>query len=184
MVASFGCGTGAHQQPRARHRRERHRRQKLGIVTTAGSLISVGPAVIENVFAVGVRLRIERDDTIDLAIGSGERQVLRRPAGTRCRRAALFERVEESVRNGWVDLAGAGVPRSRRNFGYRRMHADRYGAANIVHRPSAPFFGEVRPMISSIVDAPCEPRSFALTRIGFASPLSSMPQNRLVVRPR
>ena len=47
------CGAGAEQPPPG-HRRERHRDLQLGIILPAGALQGVGPAVVEDIFALAV----------------------------------------------------------------------------------------------------------------------------------
>ena len=54
-----------HQQARPGHRRERHRDDQLGIIAPAGPLVSVGPAPVEDVFALGMVLQIHRRDAED-----------------------------------------------------------------------------------------------------------------------
>ena len=71
------------EEPRARHRRERNRADELRIVAPAVAAIGIGPAPVEHVLAVGVRLLVERHRADEvLARPCGE--VARRPAGARC----------------------------------------------------------------------------------------------------
>src|SRR6516225_7012367 len=89
---------------------ERSSREQLRIVTPAGALVGVGPPVIEDVFAVGVSLCVERDRSDYRTVRAGESKMLRCPPGARHRRSAFLERVQEGVRDTWITTAGAGIP--------------------------------------------------------------------------
>ncbi len=55
------------QQPRTGHGRERHRDLELRIVAPAGALVGVGPAVVEDVLALAMGLRVAGRRGDDLA---------------------------------------------------------------------------------------------------------------------
>ena len=150
MLASLGRRGRVQQQARARDRGERHSRQQLGVIPAAGALIGIRPAIVEDVFTIGMRLGIERHDPGDLPVRSRQRKMLRRPSRTGCRRAAFLHRIQKSMRNGRIDVAGAGVPRSGRYFGYRRMDSSGDSSAAVVHRlPSAWFSERVQSAVSA-----------------------------------
>jgi hypothetical protein len=133
MLAGLRRRPRTQQHPGARHRGERHSRQQLGVVPPAGAFVGVRPTVIENIFAVGMRLRVERHDANDRAVRSGQRQMLRRPPGARGRRAALLEGIQEGVANGRIMVTRAGIPNRLWYFGDRSMNSDRDISARIVH---------------------------------------------------
>src|SRR5580704_4110972 len=183
MFTSLGRRGGVQQQAGARNRGERHGRQQLRIIPAAGALIGVRPAIVEDVFAVGMRLGIERYDTGDLAVRSCERKMLRRPSRAGRRRAALLHRIEKSMRNRRVHVAGTGIPGSSRYFGYRRMDPNCDSSAAVVHPlPSAWFPNSYSPILLSISGVPFRRKDFARAKICFAPPLSSPPRNRLISR--
>ncbi len=79
---AFGLiGTGAHEQTTPRDRRKGHRHLKLGIVTAAGALIGIGPAMIEHIFALAVRFQIAGHAGGKRAVAVLEQQMARQPAG-------------------------------------------------------------------------------------------------------
>jgi hypothetical protein len=61
------------EQSRPRRRSEGHRALELGIVVAARSGVGVGPAVIEDVFALAVVLGVERHHRGDAAFRIGRR---------------------------------------------------------------------------------------------------------------
>ena len=87
----------AHQQPPTRNRREGHGGLQLRIVAAAGALIGVGPGVIENIFAVGMRFQIAGHAGGDAASCVLQNEMLRQPAGRARRRSALFQRVQKGM---------------------------------------------------------------------------------------
>ena len=92
----LGVRAGPDQQPPAGRRRERHRDLELRVVVAAGALIGLGPAVVEDVFALRMRFQIAGHDAEDGAVGGLGDQVLRLPAGPRGGRAGCFERMTEN----------------------------------------------------------------------------------------
>ena len=98
------------QEPRTRHRRERHRQLELGVVPPARPLEGVGPAVVEHVLAHRVGLRVERRRRPQRPVRALHRHVIRRPAGLGAHAAALLQRLEKGVGQEGVVAAGAGVP--------------------------------------------------------------------------
>src|SRR5690606_7932060 len=99
------------QEARAAHGGEGHGAQQLGIVTPARALIGVGPAVVEDVFALAVALEIEGHDADHGAVFIMQGQVARRPAFRRDGAAGRLAGVEVVV---GVERMGAwgltGVP--------------------------------------------------------------------------
>jgi hypothetical protein len=69
------------QQTGARGRGERHADLQFGVIAAAGALIGVGPTVVEDVFALGMRFQIAGRDTQNLPVGVLSGQVLGLPAG-------------------------------------------------------------------------------------------------------
>src|SRR5437879_2223505 len=72
MLAGFRWRVWTQEQAWSRHRGKGHGRQQLGVVSPAGTFIGIRPAVVENVFAIGMRLCVERYDAYDLVTRSGE----------------------------------------------------------------------------------------------------------------
>ena len=107
------------QQARPGHRREGDRDLELGVVAPAGALERIRPAVVEDIFAVGVVLEIHRHGAENGAVPALEDDVARVPAGLRRARAAVFERRQEGVADEGVAVAGAAVPRRRVHLGDR-----------------------------------------------------------------
>ena len=105
-----GAGVRAHQQPPARHRRERHRHLELRIVAPAGPLPGVGPGMVEDVFAVGMALEIKRRDGGRAPVRAVEDEMLRQPAMLAGNAARALEGGKEIVGNeGVVAPAGRGL---------------------------------------------------------------------------
>ena len=71
----------AKQQARAGHRSERHRRLKLRTIAAARPLIRIRPGMVEDVFAIGTVLQIERNRPDDAFIRRFQYKTLRLPAG-------------------------------------------------------------------------------------------------------
>src|ERR1043166_1180728 len=130
---SAGCKQGVarllerrvlrHQQAMARHRREGNACLQLGIVAAAGAIEGVGPAPVEHVFALGVRLQIERKQAMNATIAI-EHQMTRPPTGVCRSRTGLLQRRKEFVagermRIGGALRIGAGVPRRLADGGGR-----------------------------------------------------------------
>ena len=114
---SRGC-----EQARPGHRRERDRDLELGIVTAAGALECVRPAVVEHVFAVGMVLEIHRHGAEDGALRGLENDVSRVPAGLRRARSALFERRQKAMADERVVGARTAVPGGRVHLGDRAQN--------------------------------------------------------------
>jgi hypothetical protein len=74
--------TGAGQQSRASHRRERHGHLEFGIVIAAGALESLRPALVEDVFALRVGLHVTGCGTQEVATGVLGQKVAHLPAGS------------------------------------------------------------------------------------------------------
>ena len=155
MLASFGWRGGVQQQAGARDRRERYGRQQLRVIPAARALIGIRPAIVEDVFAMGMRLGIKRHDTGDLAVRSCERKMLWRPSRAGRRRAAFLHRFQKRMRNSRIDVARTGIPGSGRYFGYRRMDPNRDSSGAVVHRlPSVRFPNAYSPIFLSISVVP------------------------------
>ena len=88
----------ADQEARAGCRRERHRALQLRIIAPARALIGVGPAAVEHVFALRMRLEITGHDAGDLA-SDFRQQMPRSPAGAGDGRARVLGRREKGVRH-------------------------------------------------------------------------------------
>ena len=86
----------ADQQPRSRRRRERNRNLQLRIVPPAGALIGIGPAAVEDIFALRVRFQIAGHDAGDAAADLGH-EVSRPPAGARSRRTRFLNRRQKRM---------------------------------------------------------------------------------------
>src|SRR5258708_678910 len=104
-------------------------------MAAAGAFMGVGPAVVEDVLAVGMALEVERRRAEEAPIGALEGEMLRQPAVFRRRRPALLERVEEGMREKGIVGAGAGIPVGGRNRGDAIDHPDGEGAAAARHLP-------------------------------------------------
>ena len=84
---------------------------QFGVVAHAVLAVGVGPGPVEDVFAVGVALDVERHGG-DEYVFAGDGQVVRLPAGVEVGTAGLFEREEEFVAQegaGGVDSGVADV---------------------------------------------------------------------------
>ena len=79
------------QQPAARHRREGHCPQQLGVVAQAVAAVGIGPGPVEDVLAVGMALQVQRRGRHQRAIGF-QRDELRRPARLGYRTARRVQR--------------------------------------------------------------------------------------------
>ena len=86
------------QQAWARHRRERDRRDQLGVVVEAVPLIGVGPGPVEDVLAVGVVLQVERAGGDERA-GMLEDEEVWCPAGGADRALRLVQRAQVGERD-------------------------------------------------------------------------------------
>ncbi len=75
-----GEGAGAGEQARAGDRCEGHRDLELGIVIAAGTLIGLGPALVEDIFALRVGLHIAGCGAEQGAVGRLRQQMARLPA--------------------------------------------------------------------------------------------------------
>src|SRR5208282_5867591 len=110
-LARAGRGRGVDEQARPGDRREGDRDLQLGVIAPAGALVRLGPAVIEDIFAVGVALEVHGcrgDEPARLVLHD---EVAGQPAGLAAGRAALLEGREEGVADARVVGAGDGVPR-------------------------------------------------------------------------
>src|SRR6185503_5523634 len=87
---------GRDQQSWTARRRERNARLKLGVIAPAGARERFGPAVVKDVFTVGMALQIERQSR-DRSAFTFKQQMDRPPAGLRRCRTGLFQRCEKSV---------------------------------------------------------------------------------------
>src|SRR6185437_390236 len=86
------------EHPRSGHRCERDRRDQLGVVAAAVVPVRARPSPVEHVFAVTVRLGVERHRADERgAAPCGEQP--RRPAGLRGGAAGLVERREPRMRH-------------------------------------------------------------------------------------
>src|SRR5258708_29994957 len=110
-------------------------------MAAAGAFMGVGPAVVEDLLAVGMALEAERRRAEEAPIRALEREVLRQPAVFRRRRSALLERIEESMREEGIVGAGAAIPVGGRNRGDTIDHPDGEGAAAVRHLPRTPVRG-------------------------------------------
>src|SRR5690606_22365609 len=76
-------------------RRERHRRLQLRIVTAAGALEGVGPAMVEDVFALAVRLGIAGYGADQVTLRILQPEVMALPAGLARSAAGLLQYVQK-----------------------------------------------------------------------------------------
>jgi hypothetical protein len=101
---------GGSQQPLARHRRERHGDLQLGIIVSAGALEGVGPAVIEDIFALAVGLEIGRRRGEQRPVLAFDQDRRRSPAAALADAARFFQRGEKGVTEEGVARSGQRVP--------------------------------------------------------------------------
>ena len=94
LAASRGVGR---DQPRPRRRRKRNRAHELGIVMSPVPPVRVGPRPVEHVFAVGVRLDVERHRANEQR-AVPRSKVARRPPCLRRRATGFVQRVQKRVR--------------------------------------------------------------------------------------
>ena len=131
---------GADEEPLAGDRREGNRGLQLRIIAAAGAQISVGPAMIEDIFALAVRLQIARHTADQRSRRILEEKMLRQPAGLARGGAAVLQRAQKSMRDEWVieprrrglvglRAARAGIPVGRRHIGDARDGAQQDGLA-------------------------------------------------------
>jgi len=108
------------EQALTRHGRERHGDLELGVISAARALPRVGPAVVEDIFALAMRFQIggRRGDYVRGAILDQDRR--RRPAGAGADAARILQRREERMADERV-VAGQPVPRA----GIQSRHAGR-----------------------------------------------------------
>ena len=134
---------GAHQQPPARHGRERHGDLQLGVVVPARLHEGFRPAVVEHVLALAVRFQVARRATGDVA-AKLEHQVARRPAGAPAHRSGILQRLQEGVREKRIERGGigigAGIPGLGRDVGDLRYDLDLCGtrSAHLTQTLSGP----------------------------------------------
>ena len=133
---------GADEEPLAGDRREGDRGLQLRIIAAAGAQIGVGPAMVEDIFALAVRFQIARHAGDQRSRRILEEKMLRQPAGLARGGAAVLQRAEKSMRDewvieprrrGWVGLraARAGIPVGRRHIGDARDGAQQDGLARV-----------------------------------------------------
>ena len=111
------------EQARPGHRRERHRRDELRVVAPAVAPVRVGPAPVEHVFAIAVRLRVQRHRADQLSTG---RHAVRKRGGQPVRATAqprVVQRGEIRVRQERQTVRKP-VPFARRNRRQRHVVAD------------------------------------------------------------
>ncbi len=101
LRTASACSPGPHQKAAPVRRRERHRHLQLRIVVAAGALIGLGPAVVEDVFALRMRFGVAGDGADDRAAVFGD-EVHGLPAGAVADRAGQFQRRQKIMRNEWV----------------------------------------------------------------------------------
>src|SRR5579863_6156457 len=121
------------QEPWSSHRREGDGRLQLRIIVAAGAFEGRGPAVIEDIFSVGMVLEIHRHSAKQPAAFVLDQHMLRQPSGLGGRRAARLQRFQERVRDEGIVGAGAGVPGRRRDLGEALDNADACGIAAVRH---------------------------------------------------
>ena len=71
------------QQTTARRWSKRDSTQKLRIIPIARSLKRIGPAVVKDIFALGVTLKIERHNTLQCALSVFHLKMIGHPASIR-----------------------------------------------------------------------------------------------------
>ena len=74
-------GRRGRQKARAGRRRERHGALELRVIAPAGAAIGIGPAVIENIFAIAVVLEIAGHNANDAAPVIFKNEMAPAPAG-------------------------------------------------------------------------------------------------------
>ena len=147
-AAAARAGGIAGQQPRAAgHRRERHGVQQLGVVVQAVALVGIGPGPVEDVFAVGVVLQVQRAGGDQFARFRVQRQELRRPAGGGygALRGVQRRQVLVAHERRWRGLAARAVRSRRRHPGAwdrrgpaRRARSLQRGGRRVRRRLRAP----------------------------------------------
>ena len=116
------------QEARAGRGGEGHGAQQFGIIAAARPLIGVGPAVVEDVFALAVALQIEGHDAQHGVVVASQRQVMRSPALGRGRTARRLTGMQEGVGNEGIAGRGrAGVPRGLADVGDPVVNRDLEG---------------------------------------------------------
>ena len=88
--ARAGRRVGGDQQTPAGDRREGRGDLQLGIIVAAGALIGVGPGVVEDIFALAVRLEIGRRGGDEAAARVFDQHMRRRPARAAADRAGVL----------------------------------------------------------------------------------------------
>ena len=81
----------------AGHRRERNRRQQLGVVVQSVALVGLGPGPVKHVFTARMRFQIQRHRP-DQGIAVMRQQVLRLPAGAGAGAAGVVQGMQEGMR--------------------------------------------------------------------------------------
>tara|TARA_B110000263_G_C15269116_1_gene492576 strand:+ start:1276 stop:1554 length:279 start_codon:yes stop_codon:yes gene_type:complete len=85
------------------------------IIVTARTLVRIGPAPVEYIFAVGIVFEIAGCDA-DQTLTIFDDDVLGEPAGLAVGRVRILQRREKTVRDERIFRAGAGVPVLRGHF--------------------------------------------------------------------
>ncbi len=116
----------------ARCRREGNGGLQLRVIAPAGALEGIGPAVVEDIFALAVVLEVGGQGAEQRPVRVLQQQVLAEPAGLGGRAARFLQRGEEGVADKGIvgkmrilpGGAGKAPPVVRRNIGERRLDAD------------------------------------------------------------
>ncbi len=121
------------QQSRTRNRTERRRDLQFRIIILAGPFQRVGPAMIEHILAVAVRLRIHRRNRDDRPGLVAQHRVLRQPPRPAVGRPAILHRAQEGVADERVPPPRARVPVGGIDFRDLRMERQSQRRRSVWH---------------------------------------------------
>ena len=109
----FGAWAIGDQQARAGRRGEGRSDLELGVVASAGALVGIGPAMVEDIFALAVALQEAGRRRQELASIVLDEEIGRRPAGAAAGAAALLQRHEEFMADEGIVPVERGIAGAR-----------------------------------------------------------------------
>lgn len=125
------------QQARTGDRGEGHPYQQLRVVADTGPLAGVGPAPVEHVFAVRVRLHIGRQRRAQPPLRIAQHAMSRAPAGSGRHAVAVFQRGQESMTQEWLGGRQQGVPLGGVDIGKGGKRLDRHARQSGARRKAS-----------------------------------------------
>ena len=125
------------QQARTGDRGEGHPYQQLRVVADTGPLAGVGPAPVEHVFAVRVRLHIGRQRRAQPPLQIAQHAMSRAPAGSGRHAVAVFQRGQESMTQEWLGGRQQGVPLGGVDIGKGGKRLDRHARQSGARRKAS-----------------------------------------------